>query len=81
MVGAGIADGDIIVVDRTTEPIPNKIVVVSLPGEGYTVKTLQKRKNGEFWLKPANPKFRSIKLTPAVQASIVGRVVLIIKQP
>ncbi len=81
MIGAGIADGDIIVVDRTTEPIPNKIVVVSLPGEGYTVKTLQKRKNGEFWLKPANPRFKSVKLTPAVQASIVGRVVLIIKQP
>jgi len=81
MMGAGIADGDILVIERATEPIPNKIVVVSLPGEGYTVKTLQKRKNGEFWLKPANPKFKSVKLTPAVQVSIVGRVVLIIKQP
>jgi DNA polymerase V len=81
MIGAGIADGDILVIERATEPIPDKIFIFNIPGEGYTVKILQKRKNGEFWLKPSNPKFKPTKLTPALQASLVGRVVLIIKSP
>ena len=82
MIGAGIYDGDILVIERATEPIPDKIFIFNIPGEGYTVKILQKRKkNGEFWLKPSNPKFKPTKLTPALQASLVGRVVLIIKSP
>lgn len=71
---------DIIVVERSNEPINNAIVVVSVAGQGHTVKTLEKRKNGEFWLKPSNSKFKVIKITPEIEASIIGRVVLVIRQ-
>jgi DNA polymerase V len=80
MVGAGIQDGDIIVVDRVSEPLVGAIIVANIGSEGYTVKILEKRKNGDFWLKPSNPKFKAVKITPEMQASIIGRVVLIIRQ-
>lgn len=81
MVGAGIQDGDIIIIEQGAEPINGAILVVRVAGEGYTVKTLEIRKNGEFWLKPSNPIFKAVKITPEMQASIIGRVVLIIREP
>ena len=42
MKGAGIASGDLLVVDRSEEPKPNKIVVAIVDGE-FTVKRLVKQ--------------------------------------
>jgi len=47
MAGAGISDGDILVVDRSEEPVPGKIVVAVLDGE-LTV------------IAPENPRYRPI---------------------
>ena len=58
MSGAGISDGDILVVDRSEEPVPGKIVVAVLDGE-LTVKRLV-RKDGQIFLAPENPRYRSI---------------------
>ena len=58
MTGAGISDGDILVVDRSEEPVPGKIVVAVLDGE-LTVKRLV-RKDGQIFLAPENPRYRPI---------------------
>ena len=58
MSGAGIHDGDILVVDRSEEPVPGRIVVAVLDGE-LTVKRLV-RKDGQIFLTPENPRYRPI---------------------
>ena len=44
MQGAGIYDGDLLVVDRSLEPVSGSIVIASLDGE-LTVKEVQRRGN------------------------------------
>lgn len=58
MTGAGISDGDILVVDRSEEPAPGRIVVAVLDGE-LTVKRLV-RKDGRILLAPENPLYKPI---------------------
>jgi DNA polymerase V len=58
MTGAGINDGDILVVDRSGEPAHGKIVVAVLDGE-LTVKRLL-LKEGQAVLAPENPRYRPI---------------------
>ncbi len=58
MVNAGIHDGDILVVDRSREPLPGKIVVAVLDGE-LTVKRLM-QKDGACILVPENPAYSPI---------------------
>ena len=50
MIGAGIADGDLIVVDRARKPRPGHIVVALVHGD-RTLKRLRKR-DGRLWLLP-----------------------------
>jgi len=61
MIGAGLDDNDLLVIDRSLEPENNKIAVCFLDGE-FTVKRL-KVKNGEVWLQPENPNYPIIKIT------------------
>ena len=58
MIGAGIHDGDILVVDRSLEAKDGKVVVVALDGE-LTVKRLHQAK-GKLQLMPENPKYQPI---------------------
>ncbi len=60
MTGAGIFDGDIIVVDRSLQPSDGKIVVVALDGE-FTVKRIR-YKGSEVILYPENDKYQPIKI-------------------
>ena len=55
MTGAGIHEGDFVVIDRTKEPIKGNIVVALVEDEA-TVKRLDKRKNN-WVLKPENPDY------------------------
>ena len=61
MTGAGILDGDIIVVDRSQMPSDGKIVVVAIDGE-FTVKRIR-YKGSEVMLHPENDKYPVIKLS------------------
>jgi repressor LexA len=55
MIGAGIFDGDYLVVERRAEAAPGSIVVAIVDGE-FTIKYLQR--DGEGWLlQPANPNY------------------------
>lgn len=58
MLGAGIHDGDLLVVDRALDPVDGKIVIAVLDGE-LTVKRLE-RKAGRIRLMPENPVFAPI---------------------
>ena len=59
MIDAGIKDGDIIVVDKSRKHRMGDIVVAIIDGE-YTVKYLQKDKDGAYFLSPWNPKYEDI---------------------
>ncbi len=78
MIGAGLDDKDLLVIDRSLEPENNKIAVCFLDGE-FTVKRL-KVKNGEVWLQPENPNYPIIKVTPENSFVIWGIVTNVIKK-
>lgn len=78
MIGAGLDDNDLLVIDRSLEPTNNKIAVCFLDGE-FTVKRLRVDKDG-MWLKPENPNYPIIKITEANTFVIWGIVTNVIKK-
>ena len=58
MVGAGIFDGNLLVVDKSLTPSSGDIVIADIDGE-LTAKRLVQR-NGTIILKPENPRFKDI---------------------
>ena len=78
MQGAGLDDGDLLVIDRSLEPIDNKIAVCFIDGE-FTVKRLKVTKD-EVLLIPENPKYRSIKVTEENELIIWGVVTYVVKK-
>ena len=70
MRDAGIADGDILVVNRALKPRHGSIVVAQVDGE-FTVKTLFKRAD-RIKLIPANPTFPEITFREGQQLIICG---------
>ncbi len=80
MVGAGIYDGDIIIVDKSNRnPTEQEIAVCELNGE-YTVKRVV-RKEGKGWLMPANPDYPEIEIKPGDDFSVWGTVTYVIHKP
>lgn len=77
MVGAGINDGDILVVDRSLEPANGKIAICLIDGE-FTVKRL-KLETDCLYLMPENPAYPPIKVTEDNQFTVWGIVTYIIK--
>ena len=78
MIGAGLNDNDLLVIDRSIPPTNNKIAVCFLDGE-FTVKRL--RVDGpEVWLQPENPDYPIIKITPENNFLIWGIVTNVIKR-
>jgi len=78
MIGAGLDDNDLLVIDRSLEPENNRIAVCFLDGE-FTVKRL-KVSNNEVWLQPENPDYPSIKITEENDFIIWGIVTSVIKK-
>ena len=81
MTGAGIQDGDLLVVDRSLRPASGDIIIACVDGD-FTVKTLRLgngergRGNGEqeIRLEPANPKYPAIVLKPGQELDYFGKV-------
>ena len=74
MIGAGILDGDRVVV-RTQPTADNGEIVVALLGDSATVKRF--RKDGkQIWLLPENPAYDPI---DGNQAQIIGKVKAVIR--
>ena len=81
MIGLGILDGDICLVDRQEE-IYNGNIVVAFVNGGLTVKTLDTstKDKGYLRLMPANPDFEPIKIHPEDQFILQGKVTSIHRQ-
>lgn len=78
MIGAGIDDGDILVIDRSIEPTDNKIAVCFIDGD-FTIKRI-KIEEDCIYLQPENPKFKSIKVTEDNDLIIWGIVTYVVKK-
>lgn len=78
MIGAGLDDNDLLVIDRSLEPKHNRIAVCFLDGE-FTVKRLKVVNNG-VWLQPENPDYEPIKITEENDFIIWGIVTNVIKK-
>lgn len=76
MLGAGIHPNDILIVDRSIEPVPGKIVICALNGE-LTVKRLQ-RDSGHWQLQAENPAYADIVIHEALEMVIWGVVTNVI---
>ncbi|MDE6286518.1 MAG: translesion error-prone DNA polymerase V autoproteolytic subunit [Muribaculaceae bacterium] len=70
MIGEGISDGDLIVVDRSLEPKDGDLVVCAVDGE-FTLKRITFRP-GAVWLIPSNEQFDPILVTPDKQFEVWG---------
>jgi len=79
MVGAGIHDGDLLIVDKSLEPLHGSIVIAEVHGE-LTVKK-RHRKNGEIALLAENPAYRPIPVSEESQLVIWGVVTGVVHAP
>jgi len=58
MIEEGIREGDLVIVERKNNPKEGDIVIAEVDG-GWTMKFLRK-KNGKFYLEPANKNYKPI---------------------
>lgn len=77
MDGAGIEDGDLIVIDKSISASEGDIAVCFVDGE-FTLKRIH-IENDFVWLVPENPKYRRIKVTPDQNFMVWGVVTYSIK--
>jgi repressor LexA len=78
MIGAGILDGDYVVVRQQTEALAGDIVAAGIPGGEATVKTYSRR-GDEVVLLPANPDMAPMGF-PASDVVIYGKVVTVLRR-
>lgn len=76
MLGAGIHDGDLLIVDRSVEAAHDRIVIAALDDE-LTVKRLIRRK-GRVLLAPENPDYPEFDITEREYIHIWGVVTYVI---
>ena len=86
MSGAGISDGDLLVVDRSLRPADGDVIIASVDGD-FTVKTLRlgngewgTGNGGEIRLVAANPKYSDIVLKTGQELDYFGKVTACIHQ-
>lgn len=70
MVGVGIREDDILVVDRSVDPCDGMVVIACVDGE-FTVKTLRQQE-GQVWLEPANSAYRPIRFAAGQELNVFG---------
>ena len=78
MVGAGLDDGDLLVIDRSLSPENGKIAVCFIDGD-FTVKRIIKEK-GKLYLKAENKKYKPIEIGEENELIIWGIVDYVIKK-
>jgi len=77
MIDAGIHEGDKVIVD-TSGGIQVGDIVVAIVDGAYTVKHLDKTKNGKILLQPANPNYQPI--MPETELKMFGKVTGVIRK-
>ncbi len=79
MTGAGIHDGDLLVADRSVEPVNGSVVIAVIDGE-ITIKRLRLIA-GRAILHPENPAYSDIVIGDAQELHIWGVVSHVIHKP
>lgn len=94
MIGAGITDGDLLVVDRSLLPADGDIIIACIDGD-FTVKRYREQGTGKrergtgngergtgkrICLEAANPNFQTIYLRPGQELDYFGKVTACIHQ-
>lgn len=69
MLGVGISDGDILVVDRSVQPLPGDLVIAIWDGNQPTCKVLQVFEH-HLELHSANPEFPPIVLDQGTEVEV-----------
>jgi DNA polymerase V len=80
MIGAGIHPGDILIVDRSLEPLNGRIVIAVIDGT-FTVKRIRIGVPGhenQIFLEPENPAFPSIRIEDGSDFQVWGVVTYVI---
>ena len=72
MVGAGLKDGDIVVIQYYINEFRNGDIVLARNDEGTTIKRFV-NVNGKIYLSPENPKYDRIPFTPDLR--LIGKVI------
>ena len=70
MIGAGIHDGDLLIVDRSVEPRDGDVVIAALLGE-LTLKRIHKR-GGKVMLIPDNDAYPTIEVDQEAEFQVWG---------
>jgi DNA polymerase V len=74
MTGAGIYDGDLIIIDRSLKPAHNRIVLAVLDGE-FTIKRID-MSSYQFYKKislvPENPKYKPMEINEYIDFTVWG---------
>ncbi len=78
MQGAGLENGDLLIIDRSIEPSNNKIAVCFVDGE-FTVKRI-KIESKKLYLIPENKKYSPIEINEENELIIWGIVTYVIKK-
>lgn len=79
MTGAGIHHGDLLIVDRSLEPVSGRVVVAALNGE-LTVKRMQ-RSGNRITLKAENPAYPDVTVADDQDLQIWGVVAHVVHTP
>lgn len=77
MEDAGIADGDLLIIDKSLPPENGKIAVCFIDGE-FTVKRIR-IEHDQCWLMPANSDYQPIRVTSDNHFLVWGIVTYVIK--
>lgn len=79
MIDAHICDGDMILVERTSDVRDGEIVVALVSGVETTLKRIYREPGGRVRLQPANASLQPIHL-PATEVQIQGRLLAVLRK-
>jgi len=73
MIEDSIRDGDLVLVERRTDPAPGETVVAVLPGETATLKRFYREPGGRIRLQPANAELQPLIVTDVeIRGVVIG---------
>ena len=78
MIGAGLDDGDLLVIDRSLSPENGKIAICFIDGD-FTVKRIKKERD-KLYLIPENKNYKKIRIKKEDTLLIWGIVTFVIKK-
>lgn len=76
MLGCGIHDGDLLIVDRSAEALHNRVVIAAIDGELLVKRLIRRGK--KTYLAPANPDYPEMDISNREYVHIWGVVIYVL---